>query len=103
MFTYKDKDYELKFNIGRLKLVEKATGESAVGMMNITNNGLMSLTAVEGFFRYGLKEAGADSFVPPNTAADICDAMIEEAGYPAVVQMIQNQLMNDMPFLFRVA
>ena len=54
-----------------------------------------------GFF-YGLKEDGADAFTAPNKAKEICDELIEEKGYVAVVRMIQKQLQADCPFLFRV-
>lgn len=103
MFEHNGKNYVLKFSIGRLKMIENAAGgKSSMSMMLADNSGLMSITATEAFFSYGLKEDGADAFTAPNKAKEICDELIEEKGYVAVVRMIQKQLQADCPFLFRV-
>lgn len=92
MFEHNGKNYVLKFNIGRLKMIENAAGgKSSMSMMLADNSGLMSVTAIEAFFSYGLKEDGADAFTAPNKAKEICDELIEEKGYVAVVRMIQKQ------------
>ena len=57
MFEHNGKNYVLKFNIGRLKMIENAAGgKSSMSMMLADNSGLMSITATEAFFSYGLKE-----------------------------------------------
>lgn len=104
MFTIEGKEYELKFNMNRLRLIERAaSGMAAMSQLATDTSGLMSITAMERFFSYGLKEAGADEFVSPAKGAELCDAMMEEAGYAAVVQEIQKAVMRDVPFLFRTA
>lgn len=104
MFEHAEKQYELKFNIGRLKLIEKAgDGKGVLVQLASGDNGLMSIDALERFFSYGLKEAGADTFLPPKKAAEICDEIIAEEGYAQAVKLVQEQVMKDCPFLFRVA
>lgn len=101
MFTIGEKDYELHFNIGRCKLIERATGKSVVAMLALDNNYQMSIADADAFFRYGLKEAGADSFVAPKIASDLCERYMEEYGYTKTVALIIRKLAEDMGFLFR--
>lgn len=102
MLTIEGKEYELKLTIGRLKLIEKATnGTSAMALLATDASGMMAITSLERFFAYGLKEAGSDSFVSPQKGIELCDAMLEEAGYAACVQAVHEAIMHDSPFLFR--
>lgn len=104
MFEYKEKQYELKFTIGRLKLIERAAdGKSAMAQLAADDNGMMSLAACERFFSFGLKEAGSDTFCTPQKGAEVCDDMITEQGYSYVIRLIQESLYHDCPFLFRAA
>jgi len=104
MFTYKDKQYELKFTIGRLKLIERAAdGKSAMSQLAASENGMMSLASCERFFSFGLKEAGSDSFCTPQKGAEVCDDLIQDEGYSHVIRLIQETLYHDCPFLFRAA
>lgn len=100
MFTFKDKQYELKFNTQRIKMVEASTKTPLVGEW-MNNNGMLSLNTVEIIFQLCLKETGADSFVPQKEGLYICDEFMKENGYGQTVLLIQNQLMEDVPFLFR--
>jgi hypothetical protein len=73
MFEVSGKEYELKYSTSRVKLIEKQLdGESATHAM-LGNDGMMSLTAVEAFYKFGLKEAGADAFVVPAKAVEVCN------------------------------
>ena len=104
MFTFKNKEYELKFNLKRIKLIEQAAdNKSAMAQLATDASGMMSLTSIERFFAYGLKEAGADTFINPQKAIEICDEYIEEEGYVAAIKLIQEQVQTDCPFLFRVS
>ena len=103
MLEINGKQYELKFNTGRIKLVEKALGGESVTHAMLTNDGMMSLTSIEAMFSYGLKEAGSDTFCKPKEAAELCEAYMQEKGYVAAVQALQSQMKEDMGFLFRRA
>lgn len=103
MFKFRDKEYELKLNLKRLKLIEQAAdNKSAMAQLATDASGMMSISAMERFFAYGLKEVGSDSFVSVSAGTEICDAIIEEEGYVAVVKIIQEAVQRDCPFLFRV-
>ena len=101
MFDIGEKQYELKFNTGRAKLIEKALGGDSITHAMLGNDGMMSITAVETFFSYGLKEAGADVFVAPKFAEELCEQYMNENGYLDTVQLIQRQVKEDLGFLFR--
>ena len=102
MFEHKGKKYELAFNIGRLKLVENQIKTSVVADI-VATNGALSLSSLEAYFGYCLKEAGSNDFVPREKAVEIAEALMEEKGYMAVNNMVVTKLTKDVPFLFRTA
>lgn len=101
MFTINEKEYELKFNISRCKLIEKSIGKSVVAALALGNDYQMSLADIDAMFRFGLKEAGADVFVMPKQASEICEQYMEENGYTKTVALLIKQMVSDMGFLFR--
>lgn len=103
MFEFNGDKYELHYTIGRLKLIEKVTGQSAMALLSSGGTGMISLTALESFMVYGLKEVGADAFLPPKAAGEIFDGMLTEQGYAYCVKAVTEALMKDVPFLFRVS
>ena len=104
IFTAQGTEYELHYNPKRVKLVEHALdGESLMNAVyGKQRDGLMSLTALDAFFQYGVKEAGADAFLPPKKAGEIGEAYLEEEGYTKAVQLVTQALADDMGFLFRL-
>ena len=102
MFEHKGKKYELAFNTGRLKLVENQMKTSVMADI-VATNGALSLSSLEAYFEYCLKEAGSNDFVPREKAVEIAEALMEEKGYIAVNNMVVTKLTKDMPFLFRTA
>ena len=100
MFEFKGKQYELKFNIERTKLIEGALKKSLMGEW--TNaNGMFSLQTMETCFQFCLKEAGSDTFVPQGEAVKICNDYMMEKGYAPVALAIQGAMQENMPFLFQ--
>lgn len=102
MFEYNGKEYELKFNIERIKLVENFLKLPTVADIAKTN-GALSINAIEVYFGYCLKEVGSDTFVSRKEGAEIAEAMMKEKGYLAVNNMIIEKMAEDMPFLFQGA
>lgn len=102
MFEYKGDQYELKFNLERIRLVENYLKLPTVADI-VSTNGALSISSIETYFRFCLKKAGEDNFVPPKEAAVIADQMIEEMGYIQVNNMVIEKMAEDMPFLFRSA
>lgn len=102
MFEYNGKEYELKFNIERIKLVENFLKLPTVADI-VKTNGALSINAIEVYFGYCLKEVGSDTFVSRKEGAEIAEAIMKEMGYLAVNNMIIEKMAEDMPFLFRGA
>lgn len=102
MFDLNGKEYELKFNIERLKLVENFLKLPTVADI-VQTNGALSLNAIEVYFGYCLKEVGSDSFVSRKEGAKIAEDLMQEKGYLAVNNMIIEKMTEDMPFLFQGA
>lgn len=101
MFKIDEKDYELKFNLTRIGVIEDALGKSLVAALAVTDNCQMAIKDIRTIFGYSLKEVGADTFVVPKTAKDLCDAYMEEHGYMQTVNLILKQVADDLGFLFR--
>ena len=100
MFEYKEKQYELKFNRERVRLVEKAIKGSLVGEW-VNTQGMWSLSTIEVIFQLCVKEAGADSYLGQREGLDLCNDYMAEHGYGTVALMVQESLQDDLPFLFR--
>lgn len=52
------------------------------------NNAMLGLSALKTYFAYGLKEEGADAFVPPKKGMEIAETLIESEGYMSVCGMV---------------
>lgn len=102
MFQFDGKEYELKFNIERLKLVENYLKLPTVADI-VQTNGALSLTAIETYFGYCLKEVGSDTFLPRQKGQEIADKLMEKEGYLKVNNMLIEKMSRDMPFLFQDA
>lgn len=100
MFEYNGKQYELKFNTERMKLIEATSKKSLMGEWS-SSNGMFSLQTIEICFQFTLKEAGADTFVPQGEAIRICSEHMTEKGYATVALEIQEAMQVNMPFLFQ--
>lgn len=102
MFELNGKEYELKFNIERIKLVENFLKLPTVADI-VQTNGALSINAIEVYFGYCLKEVGSDTFVSRKDGAEIAEDLMKEKGYLAVNNMIIEKMSEDMPFLFQGA
>lgn len=94
MIEIDGKNYELKYNLKRVEMIENATGTPVMAAM-------LSLTALKTYFAYGLKEEGADAFVPTKTGLAMAEALIQNEGYLKVSGEVLEALERDCPFFFR--
>lgn len=100
MIEIDGKNYELKYNLKRVEMIEGVTGKPM--MAEISQNGaMMGLSALKTYFAYGLKEEGSDAFVAPKEGLAKAEALIESAGYLAVSAEVLESLERDCPFFFR--
>lgn len=102
MFKIDEKNYELKYNINRIKTIEQVTGDSIMATLQ-RNKGMLSLQDLCTMFAYGLKEAGSDHFVAPKKAMEMAEKLIEEDGYVSINMAVIEKLQEDCPFFFRLS
>lgn len=102
MIQYEEKEYELKYNLKRLEIIEAATGISTLANVKQTG-GLLGISSLKAYFAHALKEEGADSFVSPKKATEICESLIESEGYETVCGLVLECLQRDCPFFFPAA
>ena len=100
MFEFDGKQYELKFNIQRIKMIEAAMKSSLMREWQ-NNNGMLSLQTIEFCFQFALKEAGSDIYVNQTEAVRISNEYMNKKGYAPVALLIQESLQEHMPFLFQ--
>lgn len=100
MIEYNEKEYHLKFNLERLKLVEGALKKPLITVYT-EHGGAFSIDEMEKIFQLCLKERNADTFCGNGLAREIFKNCIElENGYATVNNLIATQLYEDCPFLF---
>lgn len=100
MIEFDGKSYELKYSLKRIEMIEAATGTPIMAEIN-KHQAMLSLSALKIYFAYGLKEEGADAFVPPKEGMQKAEALIESEGYLAVCGSVLETLERDCPFFFR--
>lgn len=102
MFEIGGNEYELKYNLKRIELIENTTGMPAMASFQ-QNRGLLSVGALKSYFALALKEVGSDAFVPYKKGVEMAEAMIESEGYQTVNMAVVEAMQRDCPFFFPAA
>ncbi len=102
MIEYGGKNYELKYNQKRIEMIEAVTNMPTLADLKRTS-GMLSLASLKAYIAYGIKEQGADAFLPPKKGMEIAASLIEENGYANVCGAVLEALERDCPFFFRDA
>lgn len=102
MIEYKKHNYELKYNIKRVRMIEEATGKPTLDIIR-TNKGMLTINELIIYTAYGLIEQGEDSFVKPRDGLNMAEGMIETLGYPKMIEAVLEAIQRDCPFLFQAA
>lgn len=102
MFQINEKDYELKFNMKRVELMEQRLGEGGVPRALLASDGMLSIAQCKTFFAFGLKEAGSDTFLAPAKATELFEQYLEEKGFTEAISRIYEEAQASLGFLFRV-
>lgn len=102
MIEYDGKKFELKFNLGRLEMIEQQTEMPTLVQMRRTD-GMLGIHELKIYFAYGLKEENADVFYPIKKGLEMCEKLIETKGYTYVVGLVLENLERDCPFFFQDA
>lgn len=92
--------YELKFNLERLKLIENSIKKPILSVY-VEKQGVFTIDEMEKIFQVSLKEVGSDVFCSNKKAKDIFEAVIQQDnGYKDVNNYIALKLQENCPFLF---
>lgn len=100
MIEHNNKKYVLKYNMQRIELIEAQTSMPTMAQINKTG-GYFGLNDLKIYFKYALKEEGADVFVMPKKAEEIATDIIENTGYVNACGMVLEAIERDCPFFFR--
>ena len=96
-----EKTYRLHYSIGRLEMIEKAAGVSAMTMFaKAGNQELPPISLLNMYFAYGLLEDGG-VYAPLKAALEFAAQQMEENGYNSIMNAVLEQLQEDCGFLFR--
>lgn len=99
MITVNGKEYDLKFNIARVQLIEKACGAGVMETL-VRSNGMMPLQLLLSCVAFGL--LGEDGiYIAVKHGMEHAQRMVEEQGYQAVDMMVVDALQRDCPFFFQ--
>ena len=100
MIQINNREYELKYNIGRIELIENVTKKPTLAALS-ESGGMLGVSSLKAYFAYGLKEAGSDIFVPIKEGMKLAEELIQAEGYSNVCGLVINILERDCPFFFR--
>lgn len=102
MIRFGEKNYELKYNLKRIEMIEAQTSLPTMAQIK-TTSGYFGITDLKSYLTYGLKEEGADVFLMPVKAQELADEMIIDVGYTQLCSEVLTALERDCPFFFRGA
>lgn len=102
MLEIDGKNYELKYNLKRIEMIESITGMPTMAELQ-QNRGMLGIMQLKTYFAYALKEEGADAFVAPKKGIEMAEALIQSEGYVEVCGLVLEALGRDCPFFFQGA
>ena len=100
MLDINGKTYELKYTVGRIRMIEDTLGISLMATM-VNANGMLSISQLCNFIAFGLKEKGKEGYVDFNEGMKIADELLEKKGYANLNVMVIEAVQRDCPFFFQ--
>ncbi len=101
MYKIDGKQYDYKYTIQRIGMIEQAIGASLVGTI-AASKGILSLEHLKILFAYGmLSEDGV--YVPLKKGMEFAEKLIEKDGLIKLSIEASEALLKDCPFLFQTA
>lgn len=98
MFEYNGVNYELRYNIKRIEMIESATRKSVVSIMK---KGALSINELKIMFAYGVCKEGTYAFELPKKALTMAEEMLGKTGsYIEMSDMVAEAIERDCPFFF---
>lgn len=100
IITINHEQYELKYNLKTLKIIEKVIGKSLMAEMS-KSNGMLSIEDLKAAFSNALYKTEGGK-VSAEHSEKIFEAMLNAKGYVYVNMLIIVTIQEDCPFLFQV-
>lgn len=100
LFEIDGQFYTLKFNMQKVKTIERMLGVSFVAEI-ANSNGMLSFSMLEALFSVGLYDVNDEKAVKGKKAQDIYNSLIENEGYTAVMEVVIGKIEEDLGFLFQ--
>ena len=100
MISHNGENYELKYNLKRIEMIEGVTNMPTLADIRRTG-GMLSVATLKTYIAYGIKKEGADAFLAPKKGMEVAEALIESNGYANVCGLVMETLERDCPFFFR--
>lgn len=99
MFEINGKEYELKYDIDRVAMIENVCGSPMMADL-IRYRGTLGISSLMNYTAYGLQEKGSGRYVNAKTGQDMAKALIQNVGYTAVTGAVLQALERDCPYMF---
>lgn len=99
MLEINGKTYELKYTVGRIRMIEDTLGISLMATM-VNANGMLSISQLCTCVAFGLREMGKN-YVDFNEGIKIADELLEKKGYANITTTVIEAVQRDCPFFFQ--
>lgn len=100
MFNFQNKEYELRFNMKRIEMIEAVTNMPTMASLSQTK-GMLKIVDLKAYFGYSVKENGSDIFMPPKEGMELAEQILQDKGYSALTELVLTALERDCPFFFQ--
>src|SRR5690625_2681254 len=100
LFEVDGNSYTLKFNMTKVKQVERMLNVSFVAEI-ANNSGMLSFSMMEALFGVGLYDTKDEKAIKGKKAQEIYERLLEDVGYTEVMQVVVGKIEEDLGFLFR--
>lgn len=98
VIVHGEKEYELRYNVKRIQMIEQATKKP---MMVMISNQFLSLSDLSACVAYGLVKKGSYSHELPKKGLEIFEELIEADGsYYKLSNLVSDALERDCGFFF---
>lgn len=92
--------YTLKFNLKKVKMIERMLNISFVAEVS-NSGGLLSFNLIEALFSVGLYDAKDEKAVKGKKATDIFETLLRDVGYSNIIEVVTGKVEEDLGFLFQ--
>lgn len=100
MIEFNGNEYELRYPLGRIEIIETVTKESFMAVLTQSNM-MLTIKQLRTYFSYGLRKVGGNGHLEPKKAMEIFDQVLPDIGYTNLLGMVLEAIQKDCPFFFQ--